>query len=312
MTAELTKVWPLLKTMKVRLPGDYASIVDGYYDSYVDGQTETEIIAATRSKLLTVVAANQPLADDDVLVDVGKLLAEQYAALRAKDPTLCYAAQAGHTRDFSSDIPTPLIQRQTFLEERIIATAEKRPDISDQMTAPLREKVGKQLAKRIGAEKIKLLQEPNPDPSKHKDICDASIALFQEITNLTQKEAGLLLRQIFTGRFMPASSEEVPQAVEFALSGDMRWIVYASRQDMEEAIGQARYYSQEAYPTRVMRSVNGWYAVVAGPAHVPSPAAFKKQLLQSWQAPKDVIFSKGKSYIEQVWLAPKSPHAPVR
>jgi hypothetical protein len=69
MTAELTKVWPLLKTMKVRLPGNYASIVDGYYDSYVDGQTETEIIAATRSKLLTVVAANQPLADDDVLVD---------------------------------------------------------------------------------------------------------------------------------------------------------------------------------------------------------------------------------------------------
>ena len=56
MAAMLTKVLPALGTMKERLPTDYASIIDGFYDSYVSGLTETEIFAAARSKLLLVLA----------------------------------------------------------------------------------------------------------------------------------------------------------------------------------------------------------------------------------------------------------------
>ena len=46
MAAQLTKVLPVLGAMKERVPTDYASIVNGYYDSYVSGQTQTELIAA--------------------------------------------------------------------------------------------------------------------------------------------------------------------------------------------------------------------------------------------------------------------------
>jgi hypothetical protein len=73
------------------------------------------------------------------------------------------------------------------------------------MTTPLWEKVGGQLAKRFEAEKIELLQEVRPDSSKHEDYCAVSIAAFQEITNLKQGEAGLLMRQIVSGALLPHS-----------------------------------------------------------------------------------------------------------
>jgi hypothetical protein len=124
VAATLTKVLPVLRTMKERLPDDYA-IVGDYYGQYVSGQAETEIIAATRCKLLSIITAYRPLANDAVLVDLGKLLAEEFAALGAKDPTLCYvfASWEGGMRDFSSDIPEYLTQRAIAVDERVVATA---------------------------------------------------------------------------------------------------------------------------------------------------------------------------------------------
>jgi hypothetical protein len=111
----------------------YASIIDGYYDGYVSGQTQTELIAAARGKLLPIVTTLRPLADDTVLVDLGKLLVEQYAALGAKNPTLCYlyASGAGGARDFSPDIPGPLIQREIALGERVYSRKAARRHRAD-------------------------------------------------------------------------------------------------------------------------------------------------------------------------------------
>jgi hypothetical protein len=112
-----------------------------------------------------------------VLVDLGNLLAEEFAALGAKDPTLCYliASGKGGTRDFSSDIPEYLTQRAIAINERVVATAAKHPDVTEQMTTPLWEKVGQRVGKRIGAEKFKLLQDGKPDPTKYGDYCAASV-----------------------------------------------------------------------------------------------------------------------------------------
>src|SRR5919108_3866757 len=86
MAAKLAHSLPILATMEVRLTEDYGSIVNGYYDEYVAGHAETEIIAAMRARFGRVIAANLPLADDAVLLDYAKLLADQYAALGAKNP----------------------------------------------------------------------------------------------------------------------------------------------------------------------------------------------------------------------------------
>ena len=57
----------------------------------------------------------------------------------------------------------------------------------------------------------------------------------------------------------------------------------------------------------VMSSTNGWYAVVAGPLSVPDVPALKKKLADLWWPPKDAFVTKGETFLEKVWEAPKSP-----
>jgi hypothetical protein len=202
MAAKLAHALPVLATMKERLPEDYASIVDGYYDGYVIGQSEAEIVAAARAKLSRVISANLPFSDDAVLVDYGKLFAEQYTALGAKNPTLCYLyiSGTGGARNLSSELPSELVQRELTLSDRVIATASERQVVSQSVSNPLWEKIGVEIAKRIGAEKLALLRELKPDVSRHSDYCRVWTALYQEVTNLEEQEAGILMRQLLNAK----------------------------------------------------------------------------------------------------------------
>jgi len=67
-------------------------------------------------------------------------------------------------------------------------------------------------------------------------------------------------------------------------SGDGRWIVFASRQDVDEAIGLARRFGSDFGEPTVLSTTNGWYAVAAGPVAVPDVAAFNKRLSDAWWA----------------------------
>ncbi len=90
----------------------------------------------------------------------------------------------------------------------------------------------------------------------------------------------------------------VPAAAQgLQLTGTQRWVVVASRQNIDEAIGVARTYEG----AKVVRSVNGWYGIVTGPRAVASEAAVKKALIGNEQYPKDIVFSKGDNYIAIVW-----------
>jgi hypothetical protein len=67
-------------------------------------------------------------------------------------------------------------------------------------------------------------------------------------------------------------------AAPLETSGDGRWIVFASRQDIDEAIGLARRFGSDFGEPTVLTTTNGWYAVAAGPVAVPEVATFKKRL----------------------------------
>lgn len=87
----------------------------------------------------------------------------------------------------------------------------------------------------------------------------------------------------------------------YSLSGDARWIVLASRQTLDEAIGVARAYTWRFRSVRVMQSTNGWFAIVAGPERIADMRAYKDTLVRAGGVPKDLIFSTGDSYIAEAW-----------
>jgi S1-C subfamily serine protease len=89
--------------------------------------------------------------------------------------------------------------------------------------------------------------------------------------------------------------------------GDARWVVFASRQDVDEAIGLARRFGTEFGEPTVFSSTNGWYAVAAGPVAVSDVAAFKKRLADLLWPPKDTFLAKGQSFVQRVWERPRSP-----
>ena len=90
-------------------------------------------------------------------------------------------------------------------------------------------------------------------------------------------------------------------ASPLAQSGDSRWIVFASRQAEDEAIGVARAYRYQFPSIRVVQSTNGWFAIIAGPERVPNPRQRREQLLQNGDLPKDILFSRGDGYVREVW-----------
>jgi hypothetical protein len=103
------------------------------------------------------------------------------------------------------------------------------------------------------------------------------------------------------------SSGAFGQSSSLQLSGNSYWLVIASRQSLNEAIGVARNYMYSDKAVKVIRSENGWYAIVAGPEKTGDPQQYIQKLKSAPypQYPKDIRLSRGEKFAEQVW-------APIR
>ncbi len=97
-----------------------------------------------------------------------------------------------------------------------------------------------------------------------------------------------------------ADAEDLKQSV------GRNWLAMASTKDKDEAIGIARQLRWQAQGVRVVRAVNGYYAVVAGPYRFTDLAAFKKS--KAGKAfdnfPSDALLSDGTRYVETIWQPP--------
>ncbi|WP_336486183.1 hypothetical protein [Methylobacterium nigriterrae] len=120
---------------------------------------------------------------------------------------------------------------------------------------------------------------------------------------------GRLLRGL-AGLIVVLLMELPVQAGGLNLGGTARWVVIASRPNLDEAIGVARYHRWQHPNVRVVRAANGWYAVVFGPEQVSDARTLRQKLSREGGLPSDFIFSRGDSYVEQVWTPP-SRSSPV-
>jgi hypothetical protein len=193
--SKLTASLPLTNPLKERFPSKYDEVLDTLYSDYVDGLTLFEYISATQAKVIPLIVALRASSDDDVIVELGRLMSEQYKALGAIDPMECYYYASGvkQPRNLQQELPTALIERELALDARIISTAEPRPAPQEVVTTPLWEAVIQRLTARFGPDKLKLFQK-TISPLDYADYCTLSAAMFEEITSLPQNDAALLMR----------------------------------------------------------------------------------------------------------------------
>ena len=95
-----------------------------------------------------------------------------------------------------------------------------------------------------------------------------------------------------------------PTASELQLTGSDNWVVVASRQDQQEALDVARSYGQQGSGVRVVRSKNGWFAVVLGPISVSSIEEARAKYAPRLIIPSDAYLSRGERYVATVFVAP--------
>jgi hypothetical protein len=104
---------------------------------------------------------------------------------------------------------------------------------------------------------------------------------------------------------------------KLALEGDDRWVAIASVEDAEPAIEIARAFSDQK--SRVVKSRNGWFAVVLGPYQTSDISTFRKSYTGP-ELPPGIILTRGTDYLESVWPAatgaaeispPKTAEEPV-
>jgi serine protease Do len=96
-------------------------------------------------------------------------------------------------------------------------------------------------------------------------------------------------------------------AESLKLNHNNYWIVLASRQTLDEAIGFARRYQYQH--ARVVTAANGWFAVITGPQTIQDGAGPErlKGMINSEQLPGDSFLSSGDGFGDVVWNTPPSP-----
>ncbi len=189
----------ILEPIRTLYPGEYEKIAALL--SNVDGvrRTEADILRHAFDALRPLTARFRQHAADAILVDYGKLSAEQFSALARKNPTLCYEYIFGTDDDqrFSAELPVGLLRREVDLAYLILATAAPRPVVPDDQVSELWEKVALTIGDRINPEDGDLIAPDGPvDPSRHRALCDLWITIFRGIVDAPESEAAIMLRAL--------------------------------------------------------------------------------------------------------------------
>lgn len=184
--------------ISTRFPKEYHEMASSYYEAFVAGKTEVEAVTVLRDKLESVISANRPLADDDVLIDFGNLMAEELAALQSR-PATCYQYATGGALD-ASLMPQALSNREVEIAERVIQTAASRPD-ADAPAQTLWPKLsGRLAAKGVTERDLDLVRGTKVADSQQARYCSVLAALYREVAAMPRKDGAIILRSMLSAK----------------------------------------------------------------------------------------------------------------
>ncbi len=193
---------PGLEVLSESQPALFDDIAELYQKRYVEGRSIGEIEDEVRqTKVAPFIAQRLPQVDDGILVDYALLLADQYAALGARDPASCFAyvTQGGSAR--TSALLGPALQkRELALTERVLRSKSHRIAASPEAIRAANLAVYSKVAEAFDPQAAALLSQPaRVQPDQYALFCNVAVARLQAIASLPQHQAGDLLSSLFGG-----------------------------------------------------------------------------------------------------------------
>lgn len=188
----------LYKAIKQYYPSSYNEILDTFFVSPTKGVPQGQLLAEGRSKVNGLVKKLLPYADDAVLLEFGRLMVDQYTAIKSQNAASCFQFASGHPDEETiRAIPKPLKDRELEIDALIVSSARKQnvPLNTDASWQRVRNSLSQ---KGYTTEDLQFLTSTSVKPADYGRYCDMTIKMYQEIVSLPIKEAAAVLREVFS------------------------------------------------------------------------------------------------------------------
>lgn len=194
----LMKSAAVYAALKETRPDDYGAILDIFAAGGARGTPRGELTAAAQARLQSVIRTLLPLADDPVVIEVGKLRTDEYRALQAKDAAACYTYVTAEVVDPAvvNLLPAELGKREQAMHGQIVRTARPRDKAS---TKAAWDTVKSNLLARGYAVAELQMFGRKVEPPLQARYCAIAIAAYEEILKLPTADAGAIFREMFAG-----------------------------------------------------------------------------------------------------------------
>ena len=201
LDAEFTKI-PLFSVLKTYEPQTYLNVLSEIRSGMQQGKSKAELRGKVFPLVQPVYKQRLPYASDSALFSFASLFVEQGEVLCSVDTNICYDYICGRDRGTKLDIAKYFSKE--LQEKEFVVMAEVIRSAAEENHQPPHEKeIEKQLAmifeslsRRYGAD-VEILKDIERQGTDRTKACLLTLALFETILGLPEKESGPLLRFLF-------------------------------------------------------------------------------------------------------------------
>jgi hypothetical protein len=180
-------------------PDVFQTLVEEYQRRYEAGQSEGDIQDGLTAMVARRIRDHIATADNGVLIDYANLMADQYAAIGARDPRACFIRLTqGATTAQAVLLTQELRDRESVLQERALRSSFPRTPVPQDLLQADYTAIFKQLSDRYSAEELALFGHADKvRPAQYATYCRLATAIFRGIAALPPMRAGDVMSSIF-------------------------------------------------------------------------------------------------------------------
>lgn len=180
-------------------PRLFLRLVERYQEGYDAGLSEGEIQDRLGEMTAPVIRRHVAGSDNAVLIDYANLMADQFAAVGAKDARACFLrVTRGATPDQAVLLDADLREREQAIQARALRSTVPRTPVPRDLLEGDYAVVFKQLGDRYSPADLQMFDHPDKvTPAQYPTFCRMTTAMFRGIAALPAMRAGDVMSALF-------------------------------------------------------------------------------------------------------------------